>query len=225
MTIIEITPNEFGAHDNNTINGANPATFPIPDGYAILPEEVGTPETLENFPFGELTVDETQTPPIVTSWTPGVVPPPEPEPEPKPSEIDVLRAEVAAMSAPLSIAIVTLAEGGQIDDVTAGEYAEMFAPWAAGVAYAAGNIRRYDDALYRCIQAHTSQEGWTPDTAASLWVKISDPAEEWPEWSQPIGAHDAYSAGDKVSHGGKHWVSDVDGNVWEPGVYGWTETK
>ena len=38
-----------------------------------------------------------------------------------------------------------------------------------------------------------------------------------------MAAHDAYNAGDKVSHGGKHWISDQDGNVWEPGVYGWTE--
>ena len=64
--------------------------------------------------------------------------------------------------------------------------------------------------------------GPTPDTAVSLWVSISDPAEEWPEWSQPLGAHDAYEQGAKVSHNGKHWISDVAANVWEPGVYGWT---
>lgn len=29
--------------------------------------------------------------------------------------------------------------------------------------------------------------------------------------------------GDKVAHNGKTWVSDVDNNVWEPGVYGWIE--
>ena len=57
----------------------------------------------------------------------------------------------------------------------------------------------------------------------ALWSKVGDPAEEWPAWSQPLGAHDAYNAGDKVSHNGKHWTSDTDGNVWEPGVYGWTE--
>ena len=57
----------------------------------------------------------------------------------------------------------------------------------------------------------------------SLWVSISDPAEEWPEWSQPLGEHDAYSKGAKVSHNGKHWISDLDANVWEPGQYGWTE--
>ena len=45
--------------------------------------------------------------------------------------------------------------------------------------------------------------------------------EEYPEWVQPTGAHDAYNIGDKVTHNGKTWVSDVDNNVWEPGVYGW----
>ncbi len=100
---------------------------------------------------------------------------------------------------------------------------QQIPPWVYPATYTAGNFRRHNGELYRCIQGHTSQADWTPDTAVSLWVKISDPAEEWPEWSQPVGAHDAYDAGAKVSHNGKHWTSDVDANVWEPGVYGWTE--
>ena len=64
---------------------------------------------------------------------------------------------------------------------------------------------------------------WTPDAAVSLWVVAGDPAEEWPAWSQPIGAQDAYMSGDKASHNEKHWVSDYDNNVWEPGVFGWHE--
>ena len=96
--------------------------------------------------------------------------------------------------------------------------------WSAdSVAYTLNDIRQYNGLLYRCVQAHTSQADWTPDAAVSLWVSISDPAEEWPEWSQPVGAHDAYSKDAKVSHNGKHWTSTVDSNVWEPGVYGWTE--
>ena len=114
-------------------------------------------------------------------------------------------------------------QGGQIDDVTATENVEQFAPWAYPIAYKKGNIRRYGSDLYRCNQDHTSQADWTPAAAASLWSKIGDPTEEWPEWSQPVGAHDAYNAGAKVSHNGKHWTSDVASNVWEPGVYGWTE--
>lgn len=127
------------------------------------------------------------------------------------------------LSRATSIAFVTMAESGQIDDVTAAENVSQFNPWAYPVKYTVGNIRRYGSELYRCIQAHTSQSDWTPDAAVSLWVKIGDPAEEWPEWSQPVGAHDAYEKDAKVSHNGKHWTSDIDANVWEPGVYGWTE--
>lgn len=122
------------------------------------------------------------------------------------------------------IVFVTLAEAGSIDAETAAEHADLFAEWAFPVGYTVGQIRRYNGTLYKCVQAHTSQADWTPDTASSLWSKTSDPAEEWPEWSQPVGAHDAYSKGAKVSHKEKHWISTVDSNVWEPGVYGWEES-
>lgn len=75
------------------------------------------------------------------------------------------------------------------------------------------------------MQAHTSQADWTPLAVPALWAVTSDPADPWPEWSQTLGAHDAYSAGDQVTHNGKHWTSSVDGNVWEPGVYGWTQAE
>lgn len=145
------------------------------------------------------------------------------EPAPEPGPIPPPEPDKTTLLA--SIAFVTLAELGSIDDVTAGEHAEAFAEWAFPVFYKTGSIRRFGGGLYRCVQEHTSQEDWTPDTAVSLWVRISDPSEEWPEWSQPVGAHDAYNAGDKVSHQDKHWISEADGNVWEPGVYGWSEAK
>ncbi len=132
-------------------------------------------------------------------------------------------AEIVKASETGGIMFVTMAEAGSIDDATAAEHAEFFAPWAYPVKYKTGNIRRHGGKLYKCVQDHTSQEDWSPDTAASLWACTSDPAEEWPAWSQPIGAHDSYSTGAKVSHQDKHWISDTDGNVWEPGVYGWTE--
>ena len=100
----------------------------------------------------------------------------------------------------------------------------MYDEWSAdSVAYTLNDIRQYNGLLYRCVQAHTSQATWTPEAAASLWTRIADPAQEWPEWIQPTGAHNAYALGAKVSHAGKHWVSNVANNVWEPGVYGWTE--
>ena len=124
-----------------------------------------------------------------------------------------------------SITFVTLAESGSIDAVTASEHMDAFAEWAYPVSYTVGQIRTYGGMLYRCVSAHTSQADWPPDVAFSLWTRIADPAEEWPAWSQPIGAHDAYQSGDKVSHSGKHWQSNTANNVWEPGVYGWDEVS
>ncbi len=138
------------------------------------------------------------------------------------AELDVCGI-LAQTQATNSIAFVTLAEAGTIDAVTAGEHMALFTPWAYPVNYSAGQLRGYQGKLYKCLLAHASQDDWTPNTASSLWVSVSDPAEEWPAWSQPVGAHDAYAAGDKVSHNGKHWTSTHDANVWEPGVYGWEE--
>lgn len=110
------------------------------------------------------------------------------------------------------------------DDVVLEQPYALYDEWSGdGVAYEAGDVRQRGGLLYRCVQAHTSQATWTPEDAPSLWTRIADPAQEWPEWIQPTGAHNAYAKGAKVSHNGKRWVSDVDANVWEPGVYGWTE--
>lgn len=110
-----------------------------------------------------------------------------------------------------------------LDDADAEIVTTFFPAWKTGAAYSVDDRVRYNDLLYRCVQAHTSQDDWTPDVTPALWVRTSDPAIEWPEWIQPTGAHDAYAAGAKVSHNGKHWVSDIDANVYEPGAYGWTE--
>lgn len=100
----------------------------------------------------------------------------------------------------------------------------MFPEWNPdGYDYYVSERVKYKGKLYRCIQNHKSQSDWAPGVAVSLWVEMSDPAEEWPEWKQPTGGHDAYAKGDKVSHNDKHWISDIDANVWEPGVSGWTE--
>ena len=110
---------------------------------------------------------------------------------------------------------------GYLPDEEAETVTALFPDWETDKAYAVGDRVKYNGLLYRCVQAHTSQADWTPDVVPALWVRTS--TEEWPEWIQPTGAHDAYNKGDKVSHNEKHWVSDIDANVYEPGVYGWTE--
>lgn len=119
-----------------------------------------------------------------------------------------LRALIEALSASLS-------------DKTALTGVELFPPWSVGKAYATGDRVQYEGTLYKCVQGHTSQADWTPPATPALWTAVS--LDEYPAWVQPTGAHDAYSKGDKVTHSGKRWTSDVDNNTWEPGVYGWTE--
>lgn len=108
-----------------------------------------------------------------------------------------------------------------LDDETALTGVELFPMWAIDIAYAIGDRVQHDSILYKCIQAHTSQADWTPDATPALWVIVT--IEEWPEWVQPTGAHDAYAKDSKVTHNGKKWISSYDANVWEPGVYGWEE--
>lgn len=113
----------------------------------------------------------------------------------------------------------------KLPDDTAIDVQQLFEEWEPGRWYDAGLRLRYGEKLYRVVQPHTSQADWTPDIVPALYAEVAKPGEEWPEWVQPTGAHDAYAAGDKCSHNGKHWVSNVNGNVWEPGVYGWDEAQ
>ena len=92
-------------------------------------------------------------------------------------------------------------------------------------------VRDDDGVLYRSItgtQERPTELLYHPKYVPTLLEKVEEggeeaPSEEYPEWVRPTGAHDAYAQGAKVSHNGKKWTSDVGGNVWEPGVYGWTE--
>lgn len=110
-----------------------------------------------------------------------------------------------------------------LSDETALDYTELYPQWLAGHAYIIGDRVRDEDILYKCVQSHTSQSDWQPHLTPALWKVVS--IEEWPEWIQPTGAHDAYPYGAKVSHAGKHWISGIEANTYEPGVYGWSEAS
>ena len=103
MKIIKISSLENGAHCNQEIYSVDSSAFPVPAGWAILPDDMDTP----NFPFGDVTVDDS-TPPVVQTWTPLPIPEPEPAPDPSPttedrvaaleSENKTLKAKVSAQS-------------------------------------------------------------------------------------------------------------------------------
>lgn len=100
----------------------------------------------------------------------------------------------------------------------------IYPEWSGdGVEYSKDYKIRYNNNLYKCIQAHTSQDTWTPLDSPSLFSKVLIPdSNVIPEWEQPDSTN-PYAKGDKVTHNGKIWQSTTDNNIWEPGVYGWEE--
>lgn len=112
---------------------------------------------------------------------------------------------------------------GLATDEQACEVAVLYPEWKEDIAYEVGERILYGDVLYKVLIAHTSQATWTPDVSASLFAKVLIPDENViPAWEQPDSTN-PYMIGDKVAHDGKTWVSNVDNNVWAPGVYGWEE--
>lgn len=100
----------------------------------------------------------------------------------------------------------------------------LYPVWSGeSVGYKQNERVIYQNKFYKVLEDHTSQEDWTPDSASSLYVEISDPNVEYPEWRQPTNAENAYNNGDKVMYNGKKYVSIIDANSWSPDAYpaGW----
>lgn len=112
-----------------------------------------------------------------------------------------------------------------LSDEDALEAVNLFPNWASGVAYTVDARVNYEGTLYRCLQAHTSQETWTPTAAPSLWAKVLIPDPDViPEWEQPDSTN-PYMMGDKVMFEGKIYESTINNNIWSPSAYpgGWRE--
>lgn len=59
-----------------------------------------------------------------------------------------------------------------LDDTTALTGIELFPKWQSGKSYSVGDRVQYNSILYRCVQAHTSQNDWTPDATPAMWAVI-----------------------------------------------------
>lgn len=109
------------------------------------------------------------------------------------------------------------------------EYADLYPAYEVGKAYNIGDVfssgvnADSEPQLYQVLQAHTSAEEWTPDTATSLYKKVGITESGVLIWTQPLGASDAYQTGDRVSYNGTIYVSLIDNNTWSPEDYpaGW----
>lgn len=117
------------------------------------------------------------------------------------------------------------AENSRLDDITIAEHASYFREWDEHYTGTRGQIVREDGLLYKALHdITTAYSAMRPSESATLWKVIGDPGAEFPAWSQPIsGVDNPYMKGDKVTHAGRRWVSDMDDNWYEPGAYGWTE--
>lgn len=113
-------------------------------------------------------------------------------------------------------AVDTFAENQK--DETLIDNKAAFELWRVGTPAVLNRIYRYGDDIYRCIQPHTTQDDWTPDKTPALFNIVGG---DWDEWEPG-----SYAKGTKRKHLGKKWISNVDGNIWEPGavgVYTWDE--
>ena len=62
-----------------------------------------------------------------------------------------------------------------VDENTALRMREFYPVWETEQAYTAGYKVQHGGKLWRCIQAHTSQDSWAPSTdTASLWERIDE---------------------------------------------------
>ncbi len=109
------------------------------------------------------------------------------------------------------------------DDAVVLETPSLLPEWAPGVSYVTGRKIIYDGVVYKVLQDHTSQSGWAPDLAPSLFAEVLIPDPDViPDWRQPDSTN-AYMTGDKVRFNGVVYESLIDNNVWSPADYpaGW----
>lgn len=141
-------------------------------------------------------------------------------------------AKAAAQSATLRQAqlmnFVNLVATQQLASLTltatsAAKVSSFAEPWSGdGVRYEPGQIRTYKGNLYIVNegQGHTSQPGWDPVSAPSLWSLIKIAPDGNREWVDPTGAHNDYAENELCWYPdyetGKLYRSKQNGNVWPP---------
>ena len=112
--------------------------------------------------------------------------------------------EVLAMLIPQQINTLS------VDDNTALRMVEFYPEWAAGQAYTAGYKVQHGGKLWRVVQAHTSQAGWEPENAASLWTEICEAHDGTKYDPIPYSGNMVLEAGKYYSQSGKTYLCNRD---------------
>lgn len=105
-----------------------------------------------------------------------------------------------------------------VDDDTALRWRLLYPAWTAGTAYTTGEKVRRVDALYRCLQSHTAQAGWEPETAASLWTEVCETHAGTADDPIPYGGNMVLEAGKYYSQDGMAYrcTRDTGSPVYNP---------
>ena len=121
-----------------------------------------------------------------------------------------------------SAVLVAQIQAQSLTDEQAITVKDIYPVWDGnGVSYPKDYYLTHNGKLYKVLQAHTSQEDWTPDSAPSLFAEVlpGQSGTGTGEWVQPDSTN-PYMTGDQVTHNGETWESLIDNNVWEPGAQG-----
>lgn len=97
-----------------------------------------------------------------------------------------------------------------VDDNTALRMLAFYPEWASDTDYTAGFKVRRGGKLWRCVQAHTSQAGWEPENAASLWAEICETHAGTLDDPIPYSGNMTLEAGKYYSQFGKTYLCNRD---------------
>ena len=101
-----------------------------------------------------------------------------------------------------------------VDDQTAVRMTAFYPEWAVGVAYTVGYKVQYSGKLWRCIQAHTSQDSWVPSIdTASLWERIDETHDGTQYDPIPYDGNMALTAGLYYIQGGVTYLCNRDTGI------------
>lgn len=110
----------------------------------------------------------------------------------------------------LDLLIPQQINGLSVDDNTALRMLEFYPAWAVGTAYSVGYKVRRNGKLWRVVQAHTSQEGWEPENAASLWTEICETHDGTIDDPIPYSGNMALEAGKYYIQSDKTYLCNRD---------------
>jgi hypothetical protein len=125
-------------------------------------------------------------------------------------------AKQDALEASVRLATADKVTGGTLDPDSLAAIAAIFPRWQPGLDVKTGEVYRHDGQLVECIQPHTTQADWTPDTTPTLWnIHRTDDGTGPVAWQPGI----ALQVGEQVTYDGTIYTvtqGHTTQNGWEP---------